>query len=628
LLVSVVLLVLLPRVARAQDEVEVSANLSSQVVEVGEPFVVELNALSGGRVGFSDPMLRLPAGLSAGPPAIGPKMLVQMGTGGSMFRRGITARWRISAGAVGSYTIPPPTVRADGRVMATDNALRVTVVEPGRKPQQHNPFDPFGTGSPIDDPFNDLFNQLNKRPKHDLIVDESVDFDSLGAMGRKLALPRADDAYLFLRLVPDKTSAVIGEQITLRSYQYFRVSNDRTDPREPPLTDFVRVPLDDAPGQSQRVTTSVGGRLWFVVEIDRMAIFPMRAGETHTGTLSAQFRVPYLRNQTISRVSNDVVIDVREPPLAGRPPGYRLGDVGRFDLFAEVTPRETPAGESVSVTVRVEGRGALPPQLKLPERTGVEWLTPVKQDATDVQNGKVGGWRTFGYAVRIVEPGQIDLGHIELPFYDPDQREYRVARVALGKVTARPKKNGTAAAADVEDPEADPFKAMAKHRRILGDYSPPLTRAPDRRLFWIALATPALAIVLVGLASRAAVALRRRHAARRAHPERLARDALREMSRAPEPKDAAAAGERALHHAIEAATRLKSRGVLLEVLPDELRKCGIEEPLIEEVQATLSECATLRFDPTASSERGDELSLRVKKTVKALLGSEPEEVAA
>lgn len=619
--------------ARAQSGVELHASVSSDTVEVGEMFLVELSAMTSEQQTFSDPILRLPAGLSASGPTVGSKTLVQMGAAGTMFRRGISAKWRLSASSAGRFTIPPPSVRVGGRTVTADSALRVTVVAAGQgAPKNRSPRDPFGFGSPFgsptDDPLADFLKDAAPKREGDLIVDEpALDLDALGPAGKALAVASGDDPYLFLRIVPDKTKVVVGEQVTLRFLEYYRVTNERFDEREPVLADFLKVPLEDEPGQSQRATTAVGGRLWFVQELDRIAVFPLRAGSLHTGPVTAQFRIPYLKNQVSKRSSNDVTLEVREPPAAGRPAGYRVGDTGRFTLAATVTPRATVAGETVSVSIKVAGRGVMPNQLKLPERTQVEWLTPEKQDAQDVEAGRVGGSRTFGYAVRVLDHGDVDLGWVELPHYDPDAKEYRVARAALGVVRVAKKAGAVDAPKPGTGADEDPFATMPRLRRKLDTFEAAPARAPSAPwLLSLALA-PALLVLVGGAALRGASSLRQRRLARAVEPETLARKALAEAEDATDTASAAGAAERALHLAIEATTGLRSRGVLLADLPVELERRRIPRPLGERLARALEQCGTARFLPTTDPRRPSPVVEETGALIRELFARDEEDAA-
>ncbi|MEO7328020.1 MAG: hypothetical protein ABI193_05545, partial [Minicystis sp.] len=66
-----------------------------------------------------------------------------------------------------------------------------------------------------------------------------------------------------------------------------------------------------------------------------------------------------------------------------------------------------------------------------------------------------------------------------------------------------------------------------------------------------------------------------------------------------------AAVERSIHLAIDAATGLKSRGVLLADLPAELEERGLSEALAGEVGEALAACETIRFDPEGNAAARD-----------------------
>jgi hypothetical protein len=87
---------------------------------------------------------------------------------------------------------------------------------------------------------------------------------------------------------------------------------------------------------------------------------------------------------------------------ASRPPGYALGDVGRFALSAQVQPREIEQGGAVGVHVELSGTGNLPSSLAMGAREGVEWLTPeVHDEVGPTAHDAYGGKRSFDYVVRV-----------------------------------------------------------------------------------------------------------------------------------------------------------------------------------------------------------------------------------
>jgi hypothetical protein len=611
-------LLLVTHAALAQGAVEVSASVSTSEVEVGETFFVELKALVEEGEMPSSPRLRVPDGLRASGPSTSSRVTTYFGGGRSVVKQGIGATWRVAAERPGSFVIPAPTVSIGGREVAASSSLHVRVVPAGAgggprgAPSSPSPFaTPFGGMFPFN--LDDWFGQSQ----------EPSEPAELGPEARALALPREPDPHVFLRLVADVSRAVVGEQVTLSYYVYSRSNYRLGDQRQPALADFLRIPMDKAPRAEDPILTTVGNHRYAVELLERIAIFPVRAGRLTTGTLRAKFQA-WRGREEVTRVSNEIEIDVTEPPREGRPAGYRLGDVGSFELAAEVAPRTTRAGGAVSVQVKLSGTGALPPALKIPEQNGVEWLTPEKREEVTSRGGRVGGWRTFGYVVRLHRPGTVDLGAVELAHWDPAAGSYRTARAALGTVEVQAAPGGATARADTAD--ADPFAALGETRRSLGPHAPAREEELGLHLFWALVLTPPLGVVLAGGLARAAASLRRRRAARKRDPMRLARRALVEMRRAADPKAAAAAAERALHHAVEAATGVRSRALLIGELPARLGAAGLEAALAGALAEALERCQHARFEPGAESDTA--LAAEVRRIVAALARAAPRREAA
>ncbi|HHH30651.1 MAG TPA: hypothetical protein ENK57_20230, partial [Polyangiaceae bacterium] len=418
LLVAMMAMVLPVRLSWAQ-KVQVTAGLTADVVEVGEGFYVELRASVEGGGSATSPNLVVPPSFSvSGPSTTTTGMSMSFGQGRTQMRRTFTARWFVVANQTGTFTLSNPTVIVDGNVVTASGKLKVKVVPVGQGPKKpkasprSSPFGGFGSffGPNLSPGFNTPFFE----------DDEVDDPTELEPKARELMMKDEPDPWVFLRVMADKERAMVGEQVTLSYYVYFRADMKLTSQREPPLTDFLRMDLDRTPTDPPLIT-AVGKWRYHVKLLDQVAVFPLRAGKLHVGELAATFTGRRFGSRELARTSNDLVLDIREPPLEGRPSGYRVGDVGKFRMQAEVKPRETTVGDTVAVLVRVSGRGMLPSELLVPERAGVEWLKPEKKDHISVAGGRVGGWRSFGYAVRILEEGKVDLGTIELPYWDPSR---------------------------------------------------------------------------------------------------------------------------------------------------------------------------------------------------------------
>lgn len=619
LLLALVTLAFPAHLAWAQ-KAQVTCGLTTDVVEVGEGFYVELRAsVEGGGNATSPNLVAPPAFSVSGPSTTTTGMSMSFGQGRTQMRRTFTARWFVVANETGSFTLSNPTIVVDGNVVTASGQLKIKVVPVGqgpKKPQvsrRSSPFGGFGSffGPNLSPGFNTPFFE----------DDEVDDPTELEPKARELMMKDEPDPWVFLRVMADKDVAMVGEQVTLSYYVYFRADMKLTSQREPPLTDFLRMDLERTPTDPPLIT-AVGKWRYHVKLLDQVAVFPLRAGKLHVGEIEATFTGQRFGNRELERKSNDLVLDVREPPLEDRPTGYRVGDVGKFRMQAEVKPRETTAGDTVAVLVRVSGRGMLPSQLLVPERAGIEWLKPEKKDDISVGGGRVGGWRSFGYAVRIQEEGKVDLGTIELPYWDPSRNQYEVATAELGEITVKPAAApapSASASSEGDDPD-DPFRKLPAPRAELSAFEPRGDESFDPQTLWALVLAPPIGVAVAQLGAGAVATARRRRRDRKDDPAVLARQALADAKREQDAKDAAAAVERAVHLALESATGLKTRGILLDELEGELTSKGLENADASEAVALLSACSALRFEPDPDEAAGVDLVARARKLLRVLLG--------
>lgn len=558
-------------------------------VEVGETLNLTLVSQSEGETA-TDPQPGPHTGFTIVDTSVSPTQMVSIINGKRTDKTGLTVIWALRAERTGTFTIGPPSIATPGG-RKNGSSHRVVVVAPGKGTQPRRGGSRGGRPAPQTiDPFKGLF------PGFD-------DDDSDWLHGRQpptdpkyaLVEPRAPVAFLHATI--DKTHAVVGEQVTLSVYLYedpHARQGHPSDVHEATATDFIkRSLLQDETRAIGLGNAMVGGRPWSVKLVRKSALFPLKTGRLAIAPMS--LTLPQARIGL--RESEVLYVEVTEPPAAGRPAGYQVGDVGDFSLSATVTPRSITQGGAVGVTVELRGTGNMPATLPVPVAPGVEWLEPQLHDSLGpLQNERFGGSRTFSYVVRITKPGAVDLGDLRVPYFDPTTATYALARAGLGIVDVAPGAAMRDAGADTVE---EILPGLPKERRVLegahGD-----TFLTDRSELWLALfGAPLACVAFIG-----AHGMFRRARAQKANAapkaDKIAKEKRAEAEAAlkgDDGKAATSAVARALEAGVLDATKVNVRGTAGDAAVRELVDAGVTEDAAREVVAVLRACEDARFSP-------------------------------
>lgn len=565
-------------------------------VEAGDDVEVQLHASTDGDLP-TDPQLTVPKGMRVTGTTSMRSRQVSAVNGVVTMRDGVNVTFTVHTSTVGTFTVTP-SVKVGG-VRTTAPATTIKVVAAGTLPQQprqgFNPFDPFGFFN------NDPLLQEPELPQ--FLVDPKLG----------LAAPRGASA--FLHATVDKSRAVVGEQVTLTIYLYVDTQTrepDFADAHEATSNDFLRKSLmkDDATSEDAGYA-SVAGRTYLVRVLRRVALFPLKTGDLEIGAMSLT-----LAPKGGVRESEKLTVMVVDAPLAGRPAGYETGNVGRFAISADVDPRTAERGSVVGVNVTLSGTGNLPGVLPIPLQSGVKWLEPELHEKMTNLAGRYGGERSFSYVVRTEREGDVDLGAIEVPFYDPDAHKYDVARVALGVVKV------THSDAPAPETAAPALPELPSMRRSLGGGKPRVAHWTDRAWSWGLLGFAPLSFVLLTASRSLAKRARARAAEKKSSPAALLRDKENALQSALASDDAGAidaAAIRMLESAVLAHLGKNLRAATGATLVRELEEAGASKQLGQELRDLLSSCESARFAPdSTSTSAARERAASARKIARAL----------
>ncbi|MDB4936232.1 MAG: BatD [Labilithrix sp.] len=579
------------RAAHAQ-RVDISANVDNDTVEIGETITYTFQVMSHGPATPSDPKPGAIPGFSLRGVSSAPVHMRMSVNGSNEEVNGLTTQWTLHADKLGSFTLGPAQITL-GSARRSAAPVRVRVVERGQgggRARTRPPnVDPFGSSSL--DPFKGLFD-FGDDDRRQEVIPPNAD--------PKLALDQPRAPVAFLHATVDKNVAVVGEQVTLNVYLYedpYARQGRPADVHEANANEFLKRSLLEDETRAVGVGTAVvGGKVWNVKLVRKNALFPLKTGHLAIEPMSmslTQARVGLRESETL-------YVDVQEPPVAGRPAGYAIGDVGDMSLQATVTPRAIARDGAVGVNIELRGTGNLPGQLSLPVVPGVEWLEPTTRDKLgQMQNDRFGGTRTFSYVVRVHKEGAVDLGEVRLPYYDADKRAYSVARATLGIVNVA---SGPARDAGADTPEVV-LGGMPKERRVLeGPHAQ--SYLAERSFYWVALFGSPLACAFAlgahGLLGR----WREKRANAAPSAERIAKTRRAEADdacRGDDGKAAIGAIARAIEADVLAKTGVNLRGADTSTLKSELEAAGVTSARAKGVLAILRECEDARFSPDGVS---------------------------
>jgi oxygen tolerance protein BatD len=596
-----ILSVVFVSVAMSQAAPQLQVLGEPETVGVGEMVHLQLSATSADAMP-SEPLPGATQGFVVRGQNSSPSTTLISINGSRMDRYTLTTTWALEAQRTGTFHVGPASVVVGGTRFASQ-PVTITVVAAGQAPRRR----PSG-GQP---PWPTLQNPFTMSP-FDIwrgLLPPGFDDERRSAeptTDPKLALDVPRGSYCFFHSTVDKANAVVGEQVVFSAYEYFDIGADRVEIdgdslHDASVADFIKYPLQrDDQEPPLAGYASIGGRTWAVRLIRRWALFPLHVGDLTIGPMHARMASP-ASVAGAERSAETLRVHVTEPPLAGRPPGYVLGDAGRFSFSAQVSPREVDQGAAVGVHVELSGTGNLPSALGTPAREGVEWLAPEVHDELGPTNHDVfGGKRTFDFVVRLRRAGAVDLGELVLPFWDSDSRKYDIARARLGVVQVRA---SPAQAGSSQEEAHSVLPALPAPRDALEGWAAVHTHADDSPIFWIAGIGGCPLAFGVGVAGRA---VGRRALARlrgrRLSPGRELKARMAAAVAACRDGDARSA-DSAIARALEAATvahaGVSLRGAVDSELVDRLERAGVASDAAARVAELLRECESARFAPEA-----------------------------
>ena len=347
-------------------------------------------------------------------------------------------------------------------------------------------------------------------------------------------------------LIIPKKAVYVGEVVPIELRFYFDASYPVRLPDRPSFSgDGFTVMRFSKPIEKQQ---EVDGRVYNVV-IFQTAFSAAKSGtlEIPPASMESQIQLPGrgpsgmddffggffgnmmssgdIRQTTVPTQS--VKLDVKPLPKDGRPEDFS-GAIGQFSLEASAAPKQAAAGDPISLTVTVSGRGnfdAMRPPALLEDDGWRTYPPGEKFEASPSDPIGFNGEKRFEYML-VAREDRSKTPLAQLSFFDPSLEKYVTIKSAAIEVAAKGTADQAAAtvAAATPVPEAQPSPAVSAptpEESLLASNFSPASFAPlihDRGFLTVngALAIAWSAALMLGLGHAVAVSpFAKKSAARR-----------------------------------------------------------------------------------------------------------------
>ena len=427
---------------------------------------------------------------------------------------------------------------------------------------------------------------------------------------------------VFLQAELDKTTAYIGEQMTVSFFVYTRVNIAGYNlQQQPQFTGFwvEELPIPNPPKLQYQ---TINGQQYGVALLKKVALFPTASGAQNIDALTMTFSVKvrgrsndpfdnffddpfFARTEEVIRRTQPVAITILPLPEEQRPASFH-GDVGSFSMAVEAAPQSVKQDDAMTLTVKIQGIGNIKtlkePEIKLPEAFK-RYDTNVTEKPFPLQE-PLQGEKTFETIIIPTAAGDYTLPPVEFAYFDPQRKSYQTLRSQPIALTVQPKvAPDEPLARRITTKEA--IKLLGQDLRFIKTDVAALTEQGRRWYHHDGVGLLVVAPLLLIAAAWGYQRYQRQYAgdARYVRQKRAGQVARHSLKQAQEWMQQGRSGEfyaaiaSALRQYLGAKLNLPPASLQTAELKDVLAAAGLEAATFEELQRCLAQCDFARFAP-------------------------------
>lgn len=427
---------------------------------------------------------------------------------------------------------------------------------------------------------------------------------------------------VFVRLIVDKTSSFVGEQIiaTIKVYTKLQLSGIDNNFKGPDFTGFYVQNLQIPPLRSLD-PEKVGNETYYSGVIRKAILIPQRSGEIVIDPfeLMVQYdkkvRVGYFTTyqpQNVTVNSKPVKLNIKALP-ANKPAGFN-GAIGDFTIKADMSTTHVKANEAVVFSIEVTGKG----NIKLLDN--IDYTLPATLEVfepvvkTRLEENGLAGSKTFEITAIPRHAGDFVINPFELVYFNPQSGTYisKKTNSFILKVDKAEGDSSTMLASNLSRKEVE---LLESDIRFINTQTNLVLKS---KAYWIA-STRFYLIIISGFVLFALVLLWRREQIKRnlntAHTKhknasRLATRRLRiarKMLLQHNNEAFYSELSKALWDYIGDKLSLPRSELSTNIASEKLKSLHVDSALVEELMALIEICEYARYAPGAQGNQPEEL---------------------
>ena len=596
-----------PMVLRAQDDPQLTVSAKKQVV-VGERFQVVFEANAEGK-NFQAPSFE---GLSVvGGPFTSTSSSFSMVNGSMSHTVKVTYTFALQAYQEGTFRVGAASLTVKGNKISSE-PFEIKVL-PDDGSHSNNSSSGYAGGS------------------------------SQGGQQQSSNDPEVSGKDLFLRIIPSKKSAYVGEQVVLTYKLYTKVPvSSLSVEKMPSYAGFwTKDVSDNNSGALHQSSEYINGIEYTVAEIQKVVVVPQRSGKLSVDPMTIEC-IAQIRTESNNRRSNDPFdiffndpffnrnitnvrkelstqnfsLDVKNLPETDKPASF-AGAVGDYTFKSSIDKTELKTNEAFTLTLSVSGTGNIE-LLQLPEPVlppDFEVYDP--KVTTSANNGAQGftGTKKAEYLVIPRRAGDFSLQPVEFAYFNPSREAYQTVVSEPYEIHVEKGVGGEGDDGSIYASNQESIKYLGSDIRHIMTDDPKLK--PTGTVFFatpayfVALLVALLAFVILLLVSKKHEEQKQDTAANRnKKATKVARGRLKKAEQFLKVKDQNnfyIEMSQALWGYISDKLGIERSKLSMDTVSEAMKEKNVPDDLTQQFVDTLNNCEFARFAPGDAEEKMDDL---------------------